>query len=152
MKIQWSGAAVQEMLVRLARAEQRMEDCMRQSERLRTAIRDANADGENRALLRVEERCDALMLRLKRHGEALQAFRLAVRRADERFEEAEAQVGRFAELVARAQAAPPPANALRGPRFAEWSPAAYAVMPEARVRVAAEPDWLREAVRHSKLT
>lgn len=143
MRIQWSSGAAQEMLGRLERVNQSVNDCRRQSEAVRSAMAEANPDGGNKAMKAAEERFGQLVGSLRSFEEALKAYQSAVRRADSLFEDAETEIGRLAAGLDSAQGAP--VNLESGERYVSWEPAAYAVMPDMRVGVAPVPEWLRAA-------
>ena len=141
MRIQWSSGAAQEMLIRLERADQGLADCVRQSALVRSALDEANADGEDQALRKAKERFEACAQEIRAFAEALDDFRSAVRRADERFEDAEAGVIRMAANLSQASAAPGRENGV-GERYVNWEPSAFSVLPNMRVSGAPVPEWL----------
>lgn len=83
MQIKWSSEAALEIVKQLERAGWALEDCESLIESIRTALRDANPDGENRALCKASERFERDAGSLKAFAELLNDTLAGVKRADQ---------------------------------------------------------------------
>lgn len=139
MRIQWSSEAAGAMLSRLDESDQGLNGCLRQAAQILSALDEANIDGDDSALSKAKERFEGCRERLLTLTAALEDFTDALRRADKLFEQAEDDTIRLADGAGSASA-PPVRYTLKN--TVRWEPAAFAVMPEMRTRIAALPDWL----------
>lgn len=144
MRIQWSSEAAQEMLDRLKRAEQGLEDCRSHSAQVYRALDEANPDGGNKALVKARSQFDAHVQRLRRLTESLEDFISAIRRTDAMFEEAEKENGRLIDDDDQ-----PPVNTVysgrnRSEQYANWGPESFVAMPRIRLNSTVLPAWLED--------
>lgn len=139
MIIQWDSGAAQETVDRMRKAENELQDCLRQVQTVRAALEAANPDGESKLLNEVRERIDTCDRRLKRLLDDVEAYGRGTRNTNARFEEAERSLVRMVE-------GSDASKVFGGTGGLRWEPEAYAVTPNMRVRVAPVPAWLENAV------
>lgn len=142
MLIQWNSGAAQEALSRLRRTKRGLEDCLQKSQTVRSSLQEANPDGENQTLKKALDRFESCEKKLKQLLDDVERYETGVEEADDGFSEAEQSAVR---LVGELSSASPVAVGSGAGRFVRWEPAAYAAIPEMRVRVAPMPSWLEDA-------
>ena len=145
MRIQWSSGAAQEMLIRLEQAEQGLNSCLRQTALVKSALDEANVDGDDQALRKMKERFDGCTQRLKSFENVLDDFMSALRKADELFEDAESDLVHMGEELSESKESPRYIVNSGSGGYVSWEPSAYAVMPGMRVSSVTIPDWLENA-------
>lgn len=142
MVIQWNSSAAQEALACLRKAEQGLQDCLQQAQTVYAKLENANPDGENKQLNKVRECFAGCEKRIRLFMEDVEAYEEGVRQADTRFDEAEQGCRRAVESL-DITGGVPLAGGSGG--YVKWDPAAYAVTPDMRVRIAPMPSWLEDA-------
>ena len=140
--IQWNSSTAQETLTRLRRTVRGMQDCLRQAKTARAALEQANPDGENQTLRKALECFDGCEQRLNRLLDDLESYKTGVRKANDRFEEAEQSALRVVNKLSAASSAPVTGAAMGR---VNWDPTAYGAIPEIRVHAAPVPSWLENA-------
>ena len=106
---------------------------------MRLCLEDANPDGENRTLRASLARFEECCARLRLLTERVDAYDGALLRADDNFEQAEAQAVRYAEAIDVVSYAKTPVSRSNGFR---WEPASVAYMASLRESAPPMPDWL----------
>lgn len=147
MLIQWNSSAAQEALSRLRRTERGLEDCLSRSQTVRSALQEANPDGENQTLKKALDRFESCEKKLRQLLDDVERYETGVRRANSGFDDAEQSAVRTVENLSTASAVPVTGSGAG--RFVRWEPAAYATIPEMRVHVAPMPAWLEDAATES---
>lgn len=145
MRIRWDSEVAQDVLGQLGRSARGMDTCIGQL----GAVRAELSDGDSDAIRALSERFERFARDLSELYRELGEYRHAVLRADDVFDETARRARRLSEKLDGGVRAP--VDAIDG-AHARWSPGAYAVMPEMRVRVAPIPEWLEEAAARSNGT
>lgn len=144
MLIQWNSGAAQEALSRLRRTKRGLEDCLQQSQTVRSSLQEANPDGENQTLKKALDRFESCEKKLRQLLDDVELYETGVEKADDGFSEAEQSAVRLVGELSGASPAPVTGGGVV--RFVRWEPAAYATIPEMRVHAAPMPSWLEDAV------
>ena len=142
MRIQWSSRSVEQALGRLRGVREGLEACNVRVHSVRRRFADADPDGQNRAMRVASARFEECCIQLRHLTECVEYFESALRRAEARFEDAEAQAIRCAESIDAAERTKwTPVRRVDGIR---WQPTAVVYMPQARDSAPPLPDWLED--------
>ncbi|MBQ3079555.1 MAG: hypothetical protein IJC48_06125 [Clostridia bacterium] len=150
MRILWNSETAQELLKRLDKAKDRLDECLNQTRNARQALSEANADGDDRVLIKAGNRLAACEKQMDAFSESLDEFIDAIRRTDGMFEETEADIARMAIGEANVPYRSPSA-ASSGGWYANWEPAAFVMMPDMRIRTVEIPEWLEAITKNNEL-
>ena len=141
MRIKWSSEAALEIAGQLERAQWAMEDCRELIAMVRTALNEANPDGENQALRKAAERFERDVVSMKKLTDLLNDTLTGVKRADQIMTEAERENASRADGMEEGTAYPHPEGAASFGRV-DWSRIHSAPMPYLRINRVPLPEWL----------
>ena len=139
MRIRWSDDAVREMTTRMNAATQALQDAAALGRRVETLLEQANADGSNSALTKMQQRLSEWQQRLGKLQTHTDTFCTGLARAGQLMDEAEqSAIRRTRQLLAGHGAE---IDSGRYGAFA-WSHSDVFILPQTRSAVAPIPDWL----------
>lgn len=143
MRIKWSSDAALAIVSQLERAGWAMEDSRTLIALVRTALNEANPDGENQVIRKASERFERDVASLKEFADLLNDTLLGVTRADQILADAERENTYRADGMeegtwyqGRQGSAPI--------RILDWSKIQSAPMPYFRINRVPLPEWLDE--------
>lgn len=150
MRILWSSEIAHEMLNRLERVQQSMQECRDQSAIARQALDEANVEGDDTALLKAMQRFEDCIGRMKTFRDSLDDFVAAIRKADEMFSDTEAEIALLADHAEIPGSSMAEMTADNG-HYIAWNPDAFAPMPSMRLNAIEVPEWLNDIADKSNL-
>ena len=139
MRIRWSDDAAREMMSRLDAATQALQDADALSRRAATLLEQANADGSNSALKKMQRRLSEWQHKLEKLQMHTDTFCTGLVRAGRLMDEAEqSALHRTRQLLSGHGTE---IDSGRYGAFA-WSHSDVFILPQTRSAVAPIPDWL----------
>lgn len=150
MRILWSSEIAHQMLNRMERVQQSMQECRNQSAVAYQALDEANVEGDDTALLKAIQRFEECVGRMNSFANSLDDFITAIRKTDELFCETETAIVRMAENVEKSGS-----NlidmAAEHDHYIGWNPDGFATMPGMRLNAVEVPKWLNDIADSSDL-
>ncbi len=139
MRIRWSDDAVREMTTRMNAATQALQDAAALGRRVETLLEQANADGSNSALRKMQQRLSEWQYRLGRLQTNTDTFCTGLARAGQLMNEAEASALRRTRQLMAGHGAE-----IDSGRYGaySWSKSDVFILPQMRGSSAPVPDWL----------
>ena len=141
MRIKWSSEAAMEIAGQLERAEWAIEDSRGLIAMVRTALDEANPDGENQALRKASERFERDVVSMKKLMDLLNDTLAGVKRADQIMNEAERENASRADGMEEGSRYSQQMGMASAGRI-DWSRIHSAPMPYLRISRAPLPEWL----------
>lgn len=141
MRIKWSSETALEIAGQLERAEWAIEDSRGLIAMIRTALNEANPDGENQALRKASERFERDVVSMKKFTDLLNDTLAGVKRADQIMTEAERENASRADGMEEGTTYQQQAGSASFGKI-DWSRIHSAPMPYLRINRVPLPEWL----------